>query len=89
MNILELLPQLLTLGTRLITNILQRRQARASLDQGQKLRAALAQSDANTKIYDEIVSEATQQINEKNVAINSDLAQLDTLTAQIKALAKD
>lgn len=86
---IEAIAQLITLGTNLITGIIARRQARQQLDQGQKLRAVLEQSNANTKIYDEIVAEAQKQINERNAQIKGDVAQFEKLFGQLKAAANE
>lgn len=89
MDILALIPQLLALGTQLISKILARRQAQRELDHAQKIRASLANSDANTKVYDQIIQEAMRQKNELKVGVNTDLAQFKTVLAQLEALAKE
>ena len=84
---ITLIGQLVSLVVDTFGRIQARRHAREQLSQGERIRGALAQNDANTKLYDEIVREANAQIAEQSAKLKRNLAELEKLFAQLKAEA--
>ena len=81
--------QLLTLALDTWQRIAARRAARESLSQGEKIRAALAQTDKNTQLYEQIVAEAQRQIAEQDVALKGNIKELEQLFGELKRMVKE
>lgn len=86
---MTILAELVMLAMDTFERIAARKAARAQLSQGEKIRAALEQTQKNSAIYQQIVAEAKQQIAESGAQIGANVSRLEALLEQLRQAAQD